>query len=326
VSPAKRSVLVVGGQGAAGSAIAGAFARAGWRVRASGRRPGADCRVDLDRPETLLDAMRDVDVAVNTVPHPALAAERAVLEHGGLLLNVADRSPRDRERLRESNRPAGTVVLNWGVIPGVATLLAADLLEAEPHADAIELAVVFSAAGTSGVAGGAFLHRELSRRRRHGTATIPLPEPFGTRRLLAFAEGQDGWMGSAAGDRAVRSYVRLAEPGLTPALLAANRLGLMRALPKRAFQAGRRRPRATVSEEPFAVAVAVCAGATRLASAAIRGNGMYRCTAEVAVAGASALLDAGGPPGRGCLDPHEAFSLAGIEDRLRDAGLRFEKY
>jgi hypothetical protein len=326
VSASTRSVLVVGGQGAAGAAIARAFAQEGWRVRASGRRPGADCRVDLDRPETLVDAMRHVDVAVNTVPHPALAAEQAVLEHGGLLLNVADRSPAERERLRGIRRPAGTVLLNWGVIPGVATLVAAELLAANGEANAIELAVVFSAMGTSGMAGGAFLHRELSRARRHDTATILLPDPFGERRCLGFAEGQNGWMGSAVADRAVRSYVRLAEPGLTPVLLALNRLGLMGRLPKWAFRTGRRRADGAVSEEPFAVAVGACAGSSRLASCAVGGDGMYRCTANVAVAGAEALLDAGGAPANGCLDPHEVFALPELEGSLRDAGLRFQKY
>jgi hypothetical protein len=326
VSATQRSVLVVGGQGAAGSAIAGAFAREGWRVRTAGRRPGAGCRVDLDRPETLLDAMRDVDVAVNTVPHLALAAEAAVLEHGGLLLNVADRSPAERGRLRRIPRPAGTVLLNWGVIPGVATLVAADLLERNPGADSIELAVVFSATGTSGMAGGEFLHRELSRVRRHETATVALPEPFGERRCLAFAEGQDGWMGSVAAGREVRSYVRLAEPGLTPVLLALNRLGLMGALPRRAFLTGRSRAGTSVSEEPFAVAVAAYAGTRRLASGAVSGEGMYRCTANVAATGAAALLDAAGPQRTGCLDPHEAFALPELEGRLRDAGLRFQKY
>jgi hypothetical protein len=322
VSEAGREALVLGGQGAAGAAIVAAFGRAGWRVRSAGRRPGADCRVDLDRPETLAEAMRGVDVVVNTVPHPELAAERTVLECGGLLLNVADRSPGERSVLRELRGTRGTVVLNWGVIPGVAGLAGAELVRRHPEADAIELAVVFSAAGTSGVAGGEFLHRELSRVRRHGTATIALPPPFGARTCLEFAEGQEGWMGSAAAGRAVRSYVRLAEPAMTPALLALNRVGAMGVLPRAAFVWRRGRGH-SVSGEPFAVSVTVRAGERRLAATAIHGAGMYRCTANAAVAGAGALLEraSAGGLGPGCLDPDEVFELGELESDLREAGL-----
>jgi hypothetical protein len=313
------SALVLGGQGAAGSAVAAAFRVAGWDVEVGGRRPGADRRVDFDRLDTLLEAIRGVDVVVNTVPHPGMAAEVAVLEHGGVLVNVADRSPAERERLRAIRRPAGTVLLNWGVIPGVATLVADRLLARSPDADTIELAVVFSARGTSGTAGGAFLHRELSRTARHRTATIPLPQPFGERRCLEFAEGQEGWLGSAAAGREVRSYVRLAEPGLTPMLFALNRLSLMRVLPRRAF-AGRSTE--APSEEPFALGLAARRDDERLAEGSIAGHGMYGRTADVAALGAAALLESDAP--RGCLDPHEAFAPGLLDERLREAGLQIE--
>jgi hypothetical protein len=214
------------------------------------------------------------------------------------------------------------VLLNWGVIPGVATLVAERLLARSPGADSIELAVVFSARGTSGAAGGAFLYRELSRVARHRTATIPLPEPFGERRCLEFAEGQEGWMGSAAAGREVRSYVRLAEPGLTPALLALNRLGLMRTLPRRAFGGGRGESDEAASEERFALSLAACRDGQRLATGSIAGAGMYRRTADVAVLGAAALLESDAP--HGCLDPHEAFGRAVLGERLCEAGLEID--
>ena len=260
-----------------------------------------------DPAGTLPPAMADVDLAVNTVPHPALAAELWTLEHGGLLINVADRSPIERERLRSVSDPRGTVLLNWGVVPGISALLAHELATEDPAADAIELAVTFSAVATSGTAGGEFLHRELTRRHRHATAAIPFPAPIGARRCIGMAEGQDGWMGAAAGGRRVSSYVCLTEPGLTPALRLVNRLGLMRALPRRAFQVGRGRSQRELSRERFCVWVAASRGGRRLGARAVSGRGMYRCTGVAALAAAT-LLDAARLPA-GCLDPHEAISL-----------------
>jgi hypothetical protein len=312
-------VLVLGAQGAVGSAAAQAFERAGWEVLAAGRRPGAAVRVDLDEPATLVDAMGGVDLAVNAVPHPELAAERTVLEHGGLLVNVADRSPEERRRLRELQSPAGRVVLNWGVIPGLTALVAAELLERQPEADEVELAVTFSAGGTSGVAGGEFLHRELGRRRRHATRKIDFPPPFGRRRCIGIAEGQDGWLGAAAGERAVNTFMLLSEPGATPLVLALNRLGLMRALPGPLFRVGRRRAARRVTSEPFCVSAATYRAGERLAAGSIQGSGMYRSTAEAAVAAAEVLDADALPPG--CLDPHEALSLSALRPALEARGI-----
>jgi hypothetical protein len=254
--------------------------------------------------------MQQVDLAVNTAPHPGLAAERHVLEQGGLLVNVADRSPAERGQLRAIAEPKGTVLLNWGVIPGLSALVAAHLLRREPGADAVELAVTFGASATSGAAGGEFLHRELTSRAHHATITIPFPPPIGPRRCIGMAEDQEGWMGSAAGGRPVRSYVRVTEPGMTPALLAVNRLHLMRALPRAAFQVGRGRTQRELSRERWCVWVAVCRGERRLASAVIRGEGMYRCTALAAVAAAEALTTRAPEPG--CFDPNELLDLASV--------------
>jgi hypothetical protein len=276
-------------------------------------------RVDLDEPATLVDAMSGVDLAINAVPHPELAAERTVLEHGGLLVNVADRSREERRRLRELERPAGRVVLNWGVIPGLTALVAAELLERKPEADEVELAVTFSAAATSGAAGGEFLHRELGRRRRHATREIEFPPPFGRRRCIGIAEGQAGWLGAAAGERAVNTFMLLSEPGATPLMLALNRLGLMRALPGPLFRVGRRRAGRRVTSEPFCVSVATYRSRRRLAAAAIQGEGMYRSTAAAALTAAELLNPADLPPG--CLDPHEALSLSAVRPALEARGI-----
>jgi hypothetical protein len=197
--------------------------------------------------------------------------------------------------------------------------VAAELLERGPEAAEVELAVTFSAAATSGAAGGEFLHRELARRRRHATRTIEFPPPFGGRRCIGIAEGQDGWLGAAAGERAVNTFMLLSEPGATPLVLALNRLGLMRALPGPLFRLGRKRAAQRVTSEPFCVAVATYRERERLAAGSIQGSGMYRSTAEAAVAVAE-VLDADALP-VGCLDPPEALSLATLRPLLQARGI-----
>jgi hypothetical protein len=196
------------------------------------------------------------------------------------------------------------------VIPGLSALVAAYLLRREPGADELELAVTFGAFATSGAAGGDFLHRELTGRSRHATATIPFPAPIGPRRCIGMAEDQDGWMGSAANGRPVRSYVSLTEAGTTPALLAVNRLGLMRALPRAAFQVGRGRTQRDLSREDWCVWVAVRRAGERLRAAVLQGAGMYRCTALAAVAAAETLASKDVSPG--CFDPNEVLDLESV--------------
>jgi hypothetical protein len=165
--------------------------------------------VDLDRPETVAAAIAGVDLVVDPVPHPELAAERLVLREGGALIDVSMRPAAACRRLREETTGArGTVVLNAGRTPGVSNLVAADLLAAHPDADAVEIAFSFSGGGVSGRAGGASLHRHLTSARRHRTAVISFPAPVGPTRCLRVAESEDGWLGDLAGRRAVATYAR----------------------------------------------------------------------------------------------------------------------
>ena len=101
--PSAGRVLVLGGQGVLGSAIAGAFGAAGWTSIRAGRRPdpGADFRpVDLDEPDTLERALDGIDLIVSTVPDDRLVAERMVLKHGGVLINVSAMAASAVQRLR----------------------------------------------------------------------------------------------------------------------------------------------------------------------------------------------------------------------------------
>src|SRR5439155_7817203 len=87
----ERSVLVLGAQGVLGSVLARLFGDLGWDVVRAGRRPDdGDIRlVDLDRPDTLRDALDGIDLVVNPVPDERFVAERAVAESGPALVNMS---------------------------------------------------------------------------------------------------------------------------------------------------------------------------------------------------------------------------------------------
>lgn len=312
---------MIGGQGAAGSAIAAAFRERGWRVLVAGRRPGADVLVDLRRPEGVREALGDADVAVNLIPDPALVVERSALAGGARMLNIADRNPRERRALRSLDSAEGTVVLNWGVIPGTTNLAAAELLARRPDADTVVVATSFATTGTSGLAGAEFLWRGIEARARHRTAKIRFAPGRAPRRHLEFAEGSDAWLGGLAEGRRARMFVRLDEREATAALLAANRVALCRRLPKRVFTARRRYMGGAESTERFGVLVAAVSRGRLVDAVTISGYGMYRCTGRVAVAGAEALLAGATAARSGCLDPDEVFGLSALTPALEHAGL-----
>jgi NAD(P)-dependent dehydrogenase (short-subunit alcohol dehydrogenase family) len=320
------AVLVIGAHGVLGTALVRAFEEAGWRVvqgvRRSDRARG-DTLVDLDRPETVAAAIAGVDLVVDPVPHPELAAERVVLREGGALIDVSMRPAAATRRLREETRSArGTVVLNAGRTPGVSNLVAAELLAVHPDADAVEIAFSFSAGGVSGRAGGASLHRRLTSM-RHRTAVIPFPAPVGPTRCLRFAESEDGWLGDLAGHRTVATYARFSPRALNRAMLIANASRLMQALPLAAFvPRGRRRP-IELTTEPLTEWVAVRRNGMYLAARTITGVGNYRVTAAATLVLAEGLLD----PARrdrlrpGCFEPQELFTLAELEADFRQQGV-----
>ena len=317
------SVLVIGARGVLGSLIADAFERAGWEVRRGARRPSGrpgECVLDVERPETLEVALDGVDIAVTTVPHPDLPAERSVLARGGTLLSVVALTSEETRGLRgSSGTPRGTVVPNAGLIPGVANLVAAELLRAHPDADAVELVMTASASGTHGRAGGRFAYDNLRTRARHRTAVVPLPAPYGERSCIEFAEGCDGWLGSLAEGREVRAYVCFVQRLQQLGLLAANAVGACRLLPRAQFVAERRGADGG-SRDPVAEWVAVLRGSRRLAAAAVECEGDYRATAVAAVAFAQRALERDLPPG--CYDPQELFTLEELAPGLARAGVR----
>jgi hypothetical protein len=318
-----RDACVIGAQGVLGVAVAAQLEPAGWRVHPAGRRPERRegfRRIDLDRPETVTAALRDVDLVVSTVPHLGWAAERAVLGQGGVLVNCSHAPAAPATAIAaEAKEHRGTVLLNAGLVPGLANLAAAELLAEHPEADCLEIAFTVLSKGTAGRGGGEFAHRGLTSRRHHRVVALPMPEPFGTLPFIEVAEGEDGGFGGVAGGRAVETYLGFGDRGLSAALRALNALRLISALPLAAFRRDRGKE-AEASREPTAIWVGARRSGERLGASVLECEGDYRTTAAAARLFGEALLDGCGGPG--CFNPEDLFSLGDLLPRLADLGLR----
>ena len=326
--PSASRVLVLGGQGVLGTAIAGAFAAAGWTSVRAGRRPdpGADFRlVDLDEPDTLEQAVDGVDLIVSTVPDERLVAERMVLKRGGVLINVSAMAAGAVQRLRRlPGEPHGTVLMNAGIAPGLTNLLAADLLDRHPEADEVELVFTVSATSAVGPAGSRFAHRALTTETRHQTTVVSLPEPFGRRRCVGFAEADNGWLGAVADGRAVSPYLCISEHRVHSALLAFNSAGIIARLPRSAFaSAPSDAPGAAgpPGAEPVAHWVAVRRRGACLAARTLRCRGGHRSAAAGTVLFARSLTAGARSRPAGVLVPEETFTIGELRSALAESGI-----
>jgi hypothetical protein len=316
------TVLVLGATGVLGSLLARTFASAGWEVLRGARRPqaGPDFRlVDLDRPETVREALGGVDVVANPVPDERLAAERVVLEHGPALVNVSAAPAAPGWRLKRETRSAkGLVLIHAGIVPGVSSLVAAELLRSHPDADELELALMISAGGTSGKSGAGLIHRHLTAARRHATFQAELGPPMGSRTCFEVGAEERGWLADdLVAERTVHLGVYFRGRALQALFRGMNSLGVVSGVPRFTFVAGRGRVPNEATSEPIAEWVAVRRSGERLAARTVEGRGDYRMTAMATVVFAEALLElrAGEPPRAGTFAPEELFTL----DQLRPA-------
>jgi len=326
-------VLVIGARGALGALVADAFRRHGWAVRESSRDPipPPDFHyVDLTDPATLAPALDGVDLVITTVPDPALAAERHVLKRGGVLLNLsAGPATALRSLRREAGQAAkGTVVMNAGIAPGVTNLLAAQLLEDNPGADEVELVFTVTAKSSGGAASADFAHRGFTGRAHHRVKQVALPEPFGSRRVMGFAEPDGGWLGPMADGLTVSPYICLAERSLGAMMRMLNAGRLISKLPRSALGSGRRTAVEEASREPVAHSVAVLREGVPLDYGLVVGQGDFRMAASSSIVFAEALL---GRDGRvsaqpGAWYPEEALSINRVEASLRRAGIDVTKH
>ncbi len=319
----RKRACVIGGQGALGRAVVRSLRSAGWSVRPAGRRKevgDGSAHIDLDQPTTLAPALSGVDLIVSTVPHYGFAAERWVLEHGGLLVNCSHAPGAMAGALtaEAADRCKGTVLLNGGLVPGVANLVAAALLDTQPEADTIEVAFTVMRDATVGRGGGKFVHSGLASQRRHQVINLSLPEPFGELPFIEIHENEDcGFAGVAAG-RQVKNYLGFVDQSAAWGLRIANTLRLMRLLPKGAFTMTDSR-KGEPSQEPTAIWVGARKERELLGTSLVQCEGDYRTTAAAARLFGEALFASRRP---GCFNPEDLFTIDGLERPLKEIGVR----
>jgi hypothetical protein len=319
----QRRACVIGGRGALGGIVVELLRASGWSVHAAGRRPdgGDDFRlIDLERTSSLGPALRDADLVVSTVPDPSYVAERWVLEHGGLLVNCSHAPGLTAASLRAQagERCTGTVLLNGGLVPGIANLIAAELLDEHPAADTLEVAFTVLREGTAGKGGGEFAHSGLAARSHHRVITLPMPDPFGELSCFEVHESEDCGFAGVAGGRRVRNYLGFGERPAAWALRATNSLRLMRLLPKLAFTVsggGTGQP----SQEPTAIWLGAREGSRLLGASIAECAGDYRTTALAARLFSEALSASRRP---GCFNPEDLFSVGNFELPLDEVAIR----
>jgi len=300
-----------------------ALRSAGWSVHPAGRQPDTrdDFRlIDLHQPGTLGPALEDVNLVLSTVPDPGFVAERWVLEHGGLLVNCSHAPGATAADLTAEigDGCKGTVLLNGGLVPGVANLIAADLLDRLPEADTLEVAFTVLREGTAGRGGGEFVHSGLTARSRHQMIELPMPAPFGKLRCIEIHESADCGFAGVADGRRVRNYLGFGDRPAAWALQAANALGLMRLLPRVAFTAGSGGI-GPPSHEPTAIWIGVRRRKELLGASVVKCEGDYRVTALTARLFGEALV---ANPRPGCFNPEDLFDLSGFVSPLNKMGVR----
>jgi NAD(P)-dependent dehydrogenase (short-subunit alcohol dehydrogenase family) len=314
-------VLVIGGGGVLGALTASAFTDAGWEVRSADRRPGvADVELDVGRPGSVLTALDEQELVVNTVPQRELVAERLVLERGGTLINIsALPAAAVRELRAEAGGARGTVVMNAGLAPGVTTIAAADLLRRYPEADELEMVFTVSASAVRGPASAEFVRRGLAAVARHRTVLVPLPDPFGERLCMGFGEDDAGWLGGIAEGRLVRPYICVLEPAMHEWLLTLNDVGGLTRMSRSLVRPRLPDSDQTTENEPVAHWVAAIRRDRRLGAWTVRCQGYFAHAARSAVVFAEALRAQ--TRSGGCFDPEEICTLEDVRGRLRDAGI-----
>jgi hypothetical protein len=204
----------------------------------------------------------------------------------------------------------------------VSYLAVAELLDAHPEADSAEYALMVSASGSTGRAGGSFAHKLLTSSRHHETVTVPFPEPFGTRRGLEVGQDTDGVPRAAVNEVPIRHYLCMLPRPLNGMLLALNSARLISVLPKASFTAGTRKVPDQLSDERICEWVAVISDGERIAAQTVEGEGYYRMTTAATVVFADALV---GSREKGLRSIEELVSLSELRPALGELGVSVRK-
>lgn len=238
--------LVMGARGAVGRVVVEELRSRGHVVTRAGRGAGNDLigldltRLDLTAPEGLrtlahLSAVHDVVINASGVETPALArcGAPAVVEisaTSAYLAALRRALCEDVGGTTMSEASVGTVVTGAGLVPGLSTLLIAEL-DTEPGDD-VDLGVVLGTGEhhgaaavewTAGLLGTPVHHPPEGRRIVNLRQSRRITEPSGRRRRYLRADFPDHVLLADRGVR-VRSHLALSSRSATGALALAGRV------------------------------------------------------------------------------------------------------
>lgn len=247
-------VLVLGGAGAVGHHTTRQLIRLGHRVVTSGRTPGplhqlaqSDAGIDVVAANATdhgtLRGAGPVDAVVNTTGLVDQAIVQPWLDEGVPFVDIAA-SGQEIRQLEQCDASRATLLLSVGLLPGLSTLIAADLVARDPDTTSITIGALLGVGEDYGDASRRWTISRLGDRIdgpdgpfRNFTTPIPIDFPggFGTRNAYRFdfadhyvlsrdldvpvttAYGMD----SRLANTALTLVARI--PGAPRALLAANR-------------------------------------------------------------------------------------------------------
>ena len=254
-------------------------------------------------------------------------AERHVLKHGGLLLNMATVERKTREKLfAESSDAKGLVVFGAGY-SGFTSIVARALLAQHPEADAIDLAYTVSLKGMSGRSGAGFGHRVLTEASRRRARQFDFGAPIGERTCMEISFANEGWLDqSILGDRKARMYLTLTERLLFSVLLWLDRRGLLQKLPRAMLRANP--PRSldirAATREPMHTWIGVSKGGRGIAACQVQTRGDYLTTARITEQFARQLHKkyTDGGLSAGIRSIEQIFDLSDVSLAGNDAGIQ----
>ena len=331
-SPAPGRVVVIGGYGAVGAAVAEALAEAGREVVIAGRRPGeamaAAARlgpsvrgayVDASDAASVEHVVDGASVVVMCVERDNVSIARHCLERSIAYIDVSATAQvvdaiGDLDGLARMH--SATALVSVGLAPGITNLLARMAHRALPATREIDVTLCFGLAGDNGPDSRRWILDGLSGPAAGRSARTSLPG-FGRRRAFPFPFSDQARIAESLG---VRSVTRLCfeSAAVTSVVFALRRLGVFAAARRlglsRVVQRGMGAWR--VGTDRFAVQAAATVG-EEWVGFAVTGQGECRATGLVTAAVVELVLEGAVPAGVHHLDAvvDEGF-LAGLSDAL----------
>lgn len=217
--------LVLGARGAVGAGVVARLRARGHCVTTAGRSGDVDARLDLARADagpaySDLAHHHDVVVNVSGVESPLIAAAPSLVDASATGTYLAS--------LRSGLDAQARAVLGAGLVPGLSTVLAADLDSRE--GDDIDIAVTLGAgerhgdaavAWTAGLLGSRIQSAPSGEQPVNFRERRRLPTPSGTDRTHLRADFPDHHLHGHDSRTAVRTYLALDRPLTTWVLHAA---------------------------------------------------------------------------------------------------------